>query len=159
VKGTQLAVRFALTPAGAAIDRFCVRALGHSPVVWLFTRSDGAAYNPPLVLTTTGRKTGKPRDVVLPYFEVDGGKVAIVGSRGGMPSDPHWARNLRAEPRARIHRRRRARNVRARLVEGEERSRLWPAIVERSPVYARYQARAAAHREIPVFVLEPDSAG
>ena len=77
MKGTQLAIRFALSPAGAAIDRFCVRSLGHSPVVWLFTRSDDSTYNPPLVLTTTGRKTGRPRDVVLPYFEVGEGRIAI----------------------------------------------------------------------------------
>jgi deazaflavin-dependent oxidoreductase (nitroreductase family) len=154
MKGTQLAVRFALSPAGATIDCFCVRNFGHSPVVWLFTRSDEAAYNPPLVLTTTGRKTGKPRDVVLPYFEVGETRIAIVGSRGGMPTDPHWARNLRAEPRARIHLRRRRQDVTTRLVTGEERAGLWEPIVARSPIYAQYQERAATHREIPVFVIE-----
>ena len=154
MKGTQLAVRFALTPAGAAIDRFCVRQLGHSPVVWLFTRSDDAAYNRPLLLTTIGRKSGRPRPVVLPYFEIDEGRIAIVGSRGGMPTDPHWARNLRANPEARIHLHRRERAARAHLAQGEERSRLWEAIVERAPVYARYQERARVHREIPIFVLE-----
>ena len=159
MKGTRLAVRLALTPAGAAFDRLCVRTLGHSPVVWLFTRSEGVAYNPPLVLTTTGRRSGMPREVVLPFFEVEGGKIAIVGSRGGMPRDPHWARNLRAHPDARIHRRRRSRPVTARLVEGDERSRLWQQIVARSPVYERYQRRAAAYREIPVFVLEDTAPG
>jgi deazaflavin-dependent oxidoreductase (nitroreductase family) len=154
MKGSQVAVRFALSPTGAAIDRFCVRAFGHSPVVWLFTRSDGVAYNTPLVLTTTGRRTGQPRHVVLPFFEVDEGQLAIVGSRGGMRSDPHWAHNLRAQPRARVHLRRRGRSVTARQAAGEERARLWRAIVDRSPVYARYQERAAPHREIPVFVLE-----
>jgi deazaflavin-dependent oxidoreductase (nitroreductase family) len=154
MKGTQLAVRFALTPLGAAIDRFCVRRFGHSPVVWLFTRSDGAAYNRPLVLTTVGRKSGKQRAVVLPYFDTDDGRIAIVGSRGGMPTDPHWAGNLRACPEARVHVNRREHDVRAHLAEGDERARLWGGIVERSPIYARYQKRAAAHREIPLFVLE-----
>src|SRR5262249_1544175 len=45
VKGTELAVKLALTPSGAAVDRFCVRHLGHSPVSWLFARSDRIAYN------------------------------------------------------------------------------------------------------------------
>jgi len=155
MKGTQLAVRFALSPLGAAIDRFCVRAFGHSPVVWLFTRSDGATYNRPLLLTTVGRKSGEPRSVVLPCFEVGGGDIAIVGSRGGTPVDPHWAHNLRAHPEAEVHMRRRRRRVRTREVAGEERARLWQEIVERSPVYAHYQQRAEAHRLIPVFLIEP----
>lgn len=159
MKGTRLAVRFALSPAGAAIDRLCVRTLGHSPVVWLFTRSDGVPYNRPLLLTTTGRSTGRARHVVLPCFEVAPGQIAVVGSRGGLPRDPHWARNLLADPRARVHLRRRSHRARARLVAGEERARLWDAIVTRSPVYARYQARAAPHREIPVFVLELEASG
>ena len=93
--------------------------------------------------------------VVLPFFEVGSGRVAIVGSRGGMPSDPHWARNLRAEPRARVHLRRREHRVRTRVAAGEERASLWKEIVERSPIYAQYQQRAGQHgREIPVFVVE-----
>ena len=159
MRGTQLAVRFALTPWGSAIDQFCVRRFGHSPVVWLFTRSDGVPYNRPLLLTTIGRKTGKQRSVVLPYFEVGAGRVAIVGSRGGMPTDPHWARNLRARPEARVHMKRREYGVRARLAEGQERAQLWKAIVQRSPVYARYQKLAEEHRQIPVFVLEGEYVG
>jgi len=154
MKGTELAVRFALSPRGAAIDRFCVRAFGHSPVVWLFTRSDDAAYNRPLLLTTVGRKSGEPRSVVLPYFELADGGVAIVGSRGGTPIDPHWAHNLRAQPAAEVHMRRRRRRVRAREVTGEARDRLWEELVARSPVYARYQESARAHRLIPVFLIE-----
>ena len=42
------------------------------------------------------------RTVVLPYFSAGKGRVAIVGSRGGMPTDPHWALNLRADPNATI---------------------------------------------------------
>jgi len=157
--GMEIAVRLALSAPGAALDRFCVRWLGHSPVVWLFTRSDGAAYNRPLLLTSVGRRTGRPRSVVLPYFDLDRGRIAIVGSRGGMPTDPHWARNLIVEPEALIRARRIAHAVRARRVEGDERARLWKKIAERSPIYDTYQARAAAHREIPVFVLERADGG
>ena len=154
MKGTQLAVKLALTPGGAAVDRFCVRNLGHSPVVWLFSRSDGSAYNRPLLLTTVGRRTGMERSVVLPFFDVGGGRVAIVGSRGGAPTDPYWARNLRAHPEASVCVRRREHRVRSRLAQGEERARLWKELVVRAPVYASYQERAKGRREIPVFVLE-----
>jgi deazaflavin-dependent oxidoreductase (nitroreductase family) len=158
MKLSQLAVRFALSPLGTALDRFCVRRFAHSPVVWLFTRSEGSAYNPPLVLTTIGRRSGEPRSVVLPYFPAGEGRVAIVGSRGGMPTDPHWARNLRARPEARVHLNRREHPVRASLAAGADRERLWRSITERAPVYVSYQERARGQREIPVFVLEREDA-
>jgi deazaflavin-dependent oxidoreductase (nitroreductase family) len=153
MKLSQWAVRLAVTPAGAALDRVCVRWLGHSPVSWVFAWSEGVDYNPPLLLTTRGRVSGHPRTVVLPHFEAGEGRLAIVGSRGGMPTDPHWARNLRAHPEARIFLDRRDISVDVALAEGAERERLWASITARSPVYAVYQQRAAAHREIPVFVL------
>ena len=154
MNGSKVAVRFAMSPAGAAIDRFCVRHFAHSPVVFLFTCSDAAAYNRPLLLTTTGRRSGRPRSVVLPYFELGDGSIAIGGSRGGTPVDPHWAHNLRAQPKARVHINRRERAVRVHEAVREERDRLWPELVERSPVYARYQAAAAEYRTIPVFLLD-----
>lgn len=159
MRGTDLAVRFALSPAGAAIDRVSVRHVGHSPVCWIFARSAGVAYNRPLLLTTIGRRTGRERSAVLPFFDVGEGRVAIVGSRGGMPTDPHWARNLRARPEARVHVHRRAHRVRTRLVEGAEREPIWKLLVERSPVYEQYQQRAARHRQIPVFLLEREDGG
>ena len=156
MKFSQLAVRLAVTPVGAALDRYCVRFFGESPVSWVFARSEGVEYNPPILLTTRGRRTGRDRTVVLPHFRAhhaEPGAIAVVGSRGGMPSDPHWARNLRAHPQATLWYERRAIDVDVTLAEGPVRETLWKTITERSPVYLAYQARAAAHREIPVFVL------
>jgi len=153
MKLSQVAVRFAVTPLGAAVDRFCVRWIGESPVSWIFARSEGVPYNTPLLLTTRGRKSGKDRTVVLPYFSAGKGRIAIVGSRGGMPTDPFWARNLRAEPQARVFVRRRSVAVESKVAEGAERQNLWESITARSPVYLTYQKRATGHREIPVFVL------
>lgn len=153
MKLSQLAVRLAVTPLGAALDRWCVRFFGESPVSWVFARSEGVEYNPPILLTTIGRKTGKRRTVVLPHFSAPGGRIAVVGSRGGMPADPHWARNLKARPEATIWYERRAIDVGVELLEGTARDPLWKSITTRSPVYLAYQERAASHREIPVFVL------
>ncbi|MBK7950233.1 MAG: nitroreductase family deazaflavin-dependent oxidoreductase [Deltaproteobacteria bacterium] len=153
MKLSQVAVRFAVTPFGAAFDRVCVRYLGESPVSMIFAHSEGVDYNAPLLLTTRGRKTGEQRTVVLPYFSAGKGRIAIVGSRGGLPTDPHWARNLRADPAATIFVRRRSVAVDAQVVEGPERALLWESITTRSPVYLTYQKRADGHREIPVFVL------
>ena len=54
MKFSQLAVRLAVTPFGAALDRWCVRFSGESPVSWVFARSEGVDYNPPILLTTHG---------------------------------------------------------------------------------------------------------
>ena len=146
-------IQFAVSPLGAAIDRQTVRWSGWSLVNFLFSRATGQPYNAPLLLTATGAKTGKPRRVVLPFFPA-GDAIAIVGSRGGMPTDPYWARNLRKTPQATIHIRRARRRVTARLAQGEERSDLWEAITAQAPIYLDYAQRAARHREIPVFILE-----
>ena len=153
MKLSQLAVRLAVTPLGASLDRHAVRWFGQSPVSWVFAKSEGVEYNPPILLTTRGRKTGRPRTVVLPHFEAREGRIAVVGSRGGMPVDPHWARNLKAHPEARIWYQRREIAVDVELVEGAEREPLWTSITARSPVYLLYQERAREHREIPVFRL------
>ena len=105
-----------------------------------------------LALTTTGRRSGQPREVEL-YAFPDGERLVVVGSRGGSPIDPRWAENLRAEPRATIRRGREQTSVRAREVHsGEERDRLWRLACEAYPTYAHYQSKTA--RTIPLFVLD-----
>ena len=146
-------IQFAVSPLGANIDRQTVRWTGWSLVNFLFSRATGQPYNAPLLLTATGARTGKPRRVVLPFFPA-GDAIAVVGSRGGMATDPYWARNLRKTPQATIHIRRNARRVHARVAQGEERADLWKAITAQAPVYLDYARRAAQHREIPVFILD-----
>jgi hypothetical protein len=103
LKGSQLAVKLALTPRGAAIDRFCVRHLGHSPVSWIFARSEGVAYNRPLLLVTVGRRSGKERAVVLPPFRAGAGRVQvmimlIVGGAGTLTGPIFGAAIIRLFP-------------------------------------------------------------
>ena len=106
-------------------------------------------------LTTTGRKTGKPRSVPLYAWE-DGEDLVIVGSWAGRPNDPAWVDNLRAEPTASIRVGREDRAVRAREVQvpSPERDRLWTLVTEAFRYYATYQRKTT--RVIPLFVLEPD---
>jgi F420H(2)-dependent quinone reductase len=103
-------------------------------------------------LTTTGRKTGKPRTVTL-YAFADGERLVVVGSRGGAKQDPAWALNLRAEPHATIRTGKDEREVRAHEATGKERERLWTLVTEAFRLYATYQRRT--ERTIPLFVLEP----
>jgi deazaflavin-dependent oxidoreductase (nitroreductase family) len=103
-------------------------------------------------LTTTGRRSGAPREVTLYAFD-DGENLVIVGSRGGSAKDPAWAANLRDNPRATVRIGREDREVRAREVEGTERDRLWKLAIKDFPMYLYYERKTK--RVIPLFALEP----
>jgi len=145
-------LKFMLSPSGLVLDQFLVKRTGHSLLNRLFAKNAGFAARPALLLVTRGSKTGRLREVVLPYFQLDG-KLMIVGSKGGMPEDPYWAKNLRRNPEAMIHIRRKKQRVQARFAQDDERKALWPRLVALAPTYAQYQAKTT--REIPVVILEP----
>ena len=109
---------------------------------------------PTLLLTTTGRKSGKPRHVVLLYVE-DDGRYVVIGSKGGNPEDPIWFLNLQEDPDCEIRVSTYRTRARARVLAGEERERQWQKVTARHPVYLKYQART--ERQIPLVLLEPVS--
>lgn len=111
---------------------------------------------PMLLLTTTGRKTGKRRTMPLLYLE-DGNSLVVVASAGGQPKHPAWYANLQAEPAVEVQIGRAVRKLRARTATAEERARLWQAVVALYPGYGRYQEKTT--REIPLVILEPARAG
>lgn len=115
--------------------------------------AEGLGLLPTLLLTTKGRKSGKPRALPLIYKAVDGNYV-VIASKGGMPEHPLWFRNLEAEPECDLMVGPKAVKARARVAEGEERERLWRELAEVYPPYTEYQDRAG-DRVIPVVVLEP----
>ena len=110
-----------------------------------------------LLLTTTGRRTGKRRTAPLAYLE-DGDALVLIASFGGADVHPAWYLNLVASPEVEVRVRGGApRQMQARVAGAEERERLWPMVVEMWGGYARYQAKTA--REIPLVILErPDPA-
>lgn len=105
-----------------------------------------------LLLTTTGRKTGRPRTVPLAYIE-DAGRFVVVASNGGSDRPPAWWGNLRQRPEATVEIGAKAVRVLAREATGDERARLWPQLKQVNPFYAQYEQITARH--IPVVVLEP----
>jgi F420H(2)-dependent quinone reductase len=107
---------------------------------------------PVLLLTTTGRKSGKPRTTPLLYARAGDGYV-LIASKGGAERDPLWYRNLQATPRAEIQVGRKTKQVRARTAEGEDRDRLWRALTDLYAGYDEYAKKTS--RTIPVVVLEP----
>ncbi len=109
---------------------------------------------PSLVITTTGRRSGKPRSNPLLYVP-DGDGYVVIGSNWGQPHQPGWALNLLADPAAVVDVKGRRVPVRAELAEGAERDRLWQLLVTEWPAYRAYVQRAGG-REIRIFRLVPD---
>ena len=110
---------------------------------------------PVLLLTTTGRKTGKPRTVPLLYL-ADGGGYAVIASNGGATLDPAWCLNLRANPTGNVQTGADHIAVRAEFVGGDERERLWQALASTYRGYDGYVERTS--RRIPVIMLRPETA-
>jgi F420H(2)-dependent quinone reductase len=105
-----------------------------------------------LLLTTTGRRTGKQRTWPLLYLD-DGDGFVVVGSNGGHDHDPAWVLNLEANPAATVAIAGRDVPVRARTAQGAERAEWWKRFVAAYEGYADYEQ--ATEREIPVVLLEP----
>lgn len=106
---------------------------------------------PALILTTTGRTTGQPRDSAL-IFGADGDRCVIVASMGGAPMHPQWYLNLVANPEVQVQVKGDRFTARARTADGDERERLWQLMTGIWPNYDQYQERT--DRVIPVVVLE-----
>jgi deazaflavin-dependent oxidoreductase (nitroreductase family) len=109
---------------------------------------------PTLLLTVTGRKSGKLYSTPLVYFE-DAGSYVVVGSDGASRRDPQWWKNLSVNPGGTIRVGRKQLDVEALLATGEERARLWELGKGINPMWSRYQART--ERQLPVVVLTPKS--
>ena len=141
-------MRRSLVPVAAktlgAVHRVLYRASGG--------RIGARIWNLPIVLmTTTGRTTGKPRTTPLCALPHGDGFV-VIASFGGSDTPPGWWLNLEHAPRATVQIGRARHLVAARTTTGGEREQLWAEIVERAPGYLTYAKRTS--REIPIVVLE-----
>ncbi len=124
--------------------------------VWAMRRTRGSLAGPlhvdALILTTTGRRSGRQRSVVLQYFP-DGESMIVVGANGGGESNPGWYYNLKEQPDARVEIRGRGQQVRAAELAEPEASEWWSRILAASPDYERY--RRATTRPFPILRLVP----
>lgn len=109
---------------------------------------------PVLELTTTGRKSGKKRSVMLTSPHQDGESLLIVASRGGDDTHPAWFLNLRDEPAVEVAMGgKSAKLYVARVVSSEERAELWEKVTSDFSNYGGYQKKT--DREIPLVYLDP----
>jgi len=105
---------------------------------------------PVLLLTTTGRRSGRARTTPLTYFE-DGEDLVVIASNGGEDTAPAWWLNLCGHPEATITIGTHSHAVTARAATDDEHARLWPVITATHAGYAAYARRTA--RPIPVVLL------
>ena len=116
---------------------------------WLVGRQLGVRN---IIVTTTGRRSGKVREIPLFAFE-DGPRLVVIGSYMGRPEEPAWVGNLAAHPDTTVRMGRDVRPMRARIAEGDERDRLWALAARGYPGYEDYASWTS--RKIPVVALEP----
>ncbi len=114
-------------------------------------RAQSAKY-PTMLLTVTGRRTGKPRTVPVIYIE-DGERFVIAAAYSGSDTDPTWWLNLQTNPEAVAQVGGRTTRVRATVAASEERPQLWEKLVAMYPYFTDYQQRTS--RSIPVIILTP----
>lgn len=108
---------------------------------------------PIVQVTTIGAKTGTPH--ILPLIGLfDGGKIALIASSFGRQHNPGWYYNLKNHPECSLQFNGRSGKYIARETAGEEREKYWQLAVSYYKGYELYKIRAA-HRRIPVMILEP----
>jgi deazaflavin-dependent oxidoreductase (nitroreductase family) len=105
-----------------------------------------------LRLTTTGRRSGRSRHVILGYLD-DGPNLVTLAMNGWDPAEPAWWLNLKDEPEAVVQLAGSHYPVRGRAAEGEERARLWARWGEIDEHLDAYAARRPGGTA--VVVLEP----
>ena len=103
-------------------------------------------------VTTTGRRTGRPRSVIVGYFE-DGPNLVTMAMNGWGAGEPAWWLNLRAHPEAEVRVVGGRRLVRAHAASGAERARLWARWREIDRNLDAYAALRPT--ETTVVVFEP----
>lgn len=104
-----------------------------------------------LLLTTTGRKSGRTRTTPLIY-QAYGDDYLIVASKGGAPEPPEWYLNLLEQPEVEVQIRDDVFTARARTASDEEKPDMWATMRATWPAYDDYQEKT--DRSIPVVVLE-----
>ncbi|RHW23749.1 nitroreductase family deazaflavin-dependent oxidoreductase [Nocardioides immobilis] len=125
--------------------------------VELFEKTQGAEGNtllglPVVIITTSGKRSGKLRKTPLMRVEHEG-RYAAVASVGGAPTHPGWYHNMLASPLVELQDGAVRQDYTARELDGAERETWWARAVDAFPDYAEYAA--ATTRKIPVMLLEP----
>jgi deazaflavin-dependent oxidoreductase (nitroreductase family) len=110
-----------------------------------------------LLLTTTGRRSGRERVTPLTYVQ-DTDDFYVVGTNWGATSQPAWALNLLDDANAVVEIGGERFAITADYLTGDDRAAAWSRLAELWPPYASYAVKAG-ERELPVFLLRRAAAG
>lgn len=106
---------------------------------------------PVLLLTTTGRKSGRLFTNPMMYLAQDDGRLAVFASKSGADTDPDWYLNLVAQPVVTVEVGDEKYAAHSEPVLGAERDRIYAVQASRYPGFAEYEAKTT--RVIPVVLL------
>jgi deazaflavin-dependent oxidoreductase (nitroreductase family) len=107
-----------------------------------------------IVLTTTGRRSGQPRTVLVQVFR-DGSDLLVVAANSGLPRPPGWYFNLRAHPHLDAELDGQRLRLRAELLPEPAAAERWSRVVlTTAPDYERYVRRTG--KVPPIFRLVTD---
>ena len=104
-------------------------------------------------LTTIGAKTRQPRTMPLVGF-FEGEKIILIASSFGREHNPGWYYNLKANPECDVLFKGESATYVAHEIDGEAREKYFQMAISQYAGFQSYRERAA-HRHIPVMVLEP----
>ncbi|MFE3257099.1 nitroreductase/quinone reductase family protein [Nocardia sp. NPDC059091] len=110
----------------------------------------GMDRNTILLLTTIGRRSGRPHTVPV-MFHRDGDRLLSIGGNLGAPTNPHWYLNLVAEPKVTVEVADGSYDATARPLEGDERDQVWAMLERTYPALAEEWRKV--DRAIPVVAL------
>jgi deazaflavin-dependent oxidoreductase (nitroreductase family) len=106
---------------------------------------------PLLLLTTTGAKSGQPRTAPVMYL-AEGDRMYVFASKAGAPTNPDWYHNLVANPTASVEVGDERYDVKATVLTGAERDRVFAKQAELYPGFKEYEQKTT--RTIPVVALD-----
>lgn len=106
---------------------------------------------PLLLLTTTGKKSGRPLTSPMMYL-AEKDNIYVFASKGGAPTNPDWYHNLVANPAVTVEQGAETYSAKAEAVTGPERDRIYAEQSRRYPAFSGYQQKTS--RIIPVIALK-----
>ena len=107
-----------------------------------------------LLLHTTGAKSGQERINPVAYTRQDG-KLVVIASKGGAPTNPDWYYNIVANPEVTVEVGTEQFPAKATVVKEPERKRLYDNMAAQYPGFDEYRQKTT--RKIPVITLTRQS--
>ena len=108
---------------------------------------------PMILIHHIGARSGTERVTPLVYFPQDDGRMVIIASKAGAPTNPDWYHNVKAHPEIDVEVGTATFPVLVTEATGPERDDIWSRAVAAMPGFAEYQEKT--ERTIPVLVLTP----